>query len=422
MLPLFLQGYSKSSRILLWLLEKLFLFLSRINFLIGPIFKFLPLIYTVLSIGFIGFGVLIIILYFFSNFNIIDQKYKNIIDKDTTQTIYNSLYLIQSFLMLSIIVFITYSKADLPSISSVLPDITDRINRNTTGVILIQALLVSIIVIFCLLMSIITTGLTRGYYTLKSQETNQKPSLSWWAKIFDMIMFIFLVIGSLLLVIFFLLKIVDSSMDVVYKSRLQLIFIIPLVYHIAQAILKFLEDIISNNIISFITPSTEEHKTLFFILNIIIAVVLWIFAIPYLLYINLTAVVPIFRNIGETLNITHTITPGFYGIIPSNILNTITPFLKKYKINISELRKNQKTSNEKSAPSTIANTQSAVALPSIANTLSGVAQSTIANTQSGVALPIIANTQSGGALPSIANIQSGVASAKFRAKSRKRRT
>jgi hypothetical protein len=249
MLALFLRGYSTSSTLLIWLLEKLFLFLSRINFLIGWTFKFLPLIYTVLSIGFIGFGVLIIILYFFSNFNIIDQKYKNIIDKDAAQTIYNSLYLIQSFLMLSIIVFITYSKADLPSISSVLPEITDRINRNTTGVILIQALLVSIIVIFCLLMSIITTGLTRGYYTLKSQETNQKPSLSWWAKIFDMIMFIFLVIGSLLLVIFFLLKIVDSSMDVVYKSRLQLIFIIPLVYHIAQAILKFLEDIISNNII-----------------------------------------------------------------------------------------------------------------------------------------------------------------------------
>ena len=340
--------YGKISNILAVLAQlvkwfsKLFESIYNINKILGIVFKFLPIIYTIFSIVLIIYGVAIIILYFFSNFNIIPEKYKNIVDKDTSQLLYSSLYLIQSFLMLSVIVYITYTNDSVTDTSS-FPIITNIINSNTTGIIIIQTFLVSIIVIFCLLMSVISTSLTRGYYTLKSQDTNQKHKIPWWAKLIDMIMFGYLIIASFFLIIFFILKLFgndNSHMAVKYKSELQVFFIIPFVYHISQAILKFIEDIISNNIISFITPSTEENKTLSFILNIILAITLWICAIPYALYYNLIAVIPTTTKVRDLLYDSKETNPVFYGIISTHSMNIIITFLQRFNIDISQIGKN----------------------------------------------------------------------------------
>ena len=290
-------------------------------------FLALPFLYTLLAIVCIVIALIIIILLFFPATN------ATFIDINSSQQIYSTLHLLYSFLLLCAIIHITFYKdinvTDTNSISA----LGNVINNNTAGIIIIQVILVSIIVIFMFLMSVVSNALSKTYYTIKVREINinETPSMSGWAKIVDLIMYIFCIISSILLILFFIVKIGIPNMPVSIKSGIQTFFVISIVYYIAQLFLQMLRDVISDNLLSFVIPSTHTNKMLHFVLNIILAIIILVCILSLISY-KLFGFIAILIGAGKVITTANTIRPIFYGIIPKAISNYIEPFLKKVGI------------------------------------------------------------------------------------------
>ena len=104
------------------------------------------------------------------------------------------------------------------------------------------------------LMSVVSNALSKTYYTIKVRETNinETPSMTGWAKIVDLIMYISCIISSILLIFFFIIKIFLPDSTRPFRSSIQTFFVISIVYYIAQLFLQMLRDVISDNLLSFV--------------------------------------------------------------------------------------------------------------------------------------------------------------------------
>ena len=310
-----------------------FLMYRGINFINGPIhkvFQALPFLYTLLAIVCIVLALIIIIILLFSTFLFFPATYATFIDKNIAQQIYSTLHLLYSFLLLCAIVHVTFFKdINSPDINSI-NVLGNIVNNNTAGIIIIQVLLVSIIVIFMFLMSVVSNALSKAYYTLKVREKNiyETPSMSGWAKIVDLIMYISCIISSILLIFFFVIKIFVPKIPIPIKSSIQTFFVISIVYYISQLFLQMLRDLISDNLLSFVIPSTDANKMLYFVLNIILAIIIWV-GIIFIIFYNLILFSVILKGYGEVLNIANKGRSLFYGIIPPALSKYIEPYLKK---------------------------------------------------------------------------------------------
>ena len=319
-----------------------FLMYKGINFINGPIhkvFQALPFLYTLLAIVCIVLAVIILIILLFSKFLFFPATYATFIDKNIAQQIYSTLHLLYSFLLLCAIVHVTFFK-DINS-----PDINpinvlgNIVNNNTAGIIIIQVLLVSIIVIFMFLMSVVSNALSKAYYTLKVRETNiyETPSMSGWAKIVDLIMYTSCIISSILLIFFFVIKIFVPKIPIPIKSSIQTFFVISIVYYISQLFLQMLRDVISDNLLSFVIPTTHTNKILYFVLNIILAIIIWV-GIIFIIFYNLILFSVILKGYGEVLDIANKGRSLFYGIIPPALSKYIEPYLKKAGIDPNNIQ------------------------------------------------------------------------------------
>lgn len=292
-----------------------------INIINGPIhkvFKALPFLYTLLAI-------VCIVLFF-------PAKYATFIDKNISQQIYSTLHLLYSFLLLCAIVHVTFYNNKQDSNNTPIKVLGDILDCNNAGIIIIQVILVSIIVIFMFLMSVVSNALSKTVYTMKVREINinETPSMSGWAKIVDLIMYISCIISSILLIFFFIIKIFAPKSNFYNSSRssIQTFFVISIVYYIAQLFLQMLRDVISDNLLSFVIPSTHTNKMLYFVLNIIFAIVIWV-GIIFIIFYNLILFSVILKGYDTILDTAYRGRSLFYGIVPHDIHNVVESYLKK---------------------------------------------------------------------------------------------
>lgn len=324
--------------------------ITKINALIHKVFQALPFLYTLLAIICIVLALIIIILLFFSKFLFFPAKYATFIDKNISQQIYSTLHLLYSFLLLCAIVHVTFYNNKQDSNNTPIKVLGDILDCNGAGIIIIQVILVSIIVIFMFLMSVVSNALSKTYYTMKVREINinETPSMSGWAKIVDLIMYISCIISSILLVLFLIIKIFAPNSTKPFTSSIQTFFVISIVYYIAQLFLQMLRDVISDNLLSFVIPTTHTNKMLYFVLNIILAIIVWV-GIIFVIFYNLILFSVILKGYGKVLYIANKGRSLFYGIVPQDIRDLVEPYLKNAGIdpnNIQRLLKQGITSGK----------------------------------------------------------------------------
>jgi hypothetical protein len=326
-------------RMVLKLPHYLFLFFDWINkIILNKLFQTAPFIYSLLAIVCIVFAIIILIILFFARFNLIPRNWKDFISKTVAQQIYSTLHLISSFFILSAIVFLTFYK-DINITSNQttrLNMLSNIINNNTAGVIILQVIIISIIVVLVFLMSVISNGLSKAYYGLKAHEVNETPSLLWWAQIVDLLMYGCCIISSILLIFFFIAKLLIPNIPVFIKSSIQTFFVVSIVYVLSQLFLQMLRDIVSNNILSFVVPNTHRDKMLFFVLNILLAIIIWL-CVSTLISYNIYGFIQVLRSSNKVLSTANKITPIFYGVIPPSVNEYIEPLIAKLGIDPNKL-------------------------------------------------------------------------------------
>ena len=306
--------------------------------ILNKLFQTAPFIYSLLAVVCMLFAIIIIIILFFARFNLIPREWKNFIPKTIAQQIYSTLHLISSFFILSSIVYLTFYK-DINITGNQVTKmnmLSNTINNNTAGVIILQVIIISIIVILVFLMSVISNALTKAYYGLKSQEVNETPSLLWWAKLVDLLMYGCCILSSMLLILFFIAKLLIPNIPIYIKSSIQTFFVISIVYVVSQLFLNMLRDIVSNNLLSFVVPNTHREKMLYFVLNVLLAIIIWM-GLTSLLSYNFMGFFGILRGTNKVLSTANKIMPIFYGIIPPSLNNYIEPFIAKLGIDPNQL-------------------------------------------------------------------------------------
>lgn len=320
--------------------SKMYNGITKINALIHNVFQALPFLYTLLAIICIVLALIIIILLLFSKFLFFPAKYATFIDINTSQQIYSTLHLLYSFLLLCAIVHVTFYNNKQDSNNTPIKVLGDILDCNGAGIIIIQVILVSIIVIFMFLMSVVSNALSKTYYTIKVRETNidETPSMSGWAKIVDLIMYISCIISSILLIFFFIIKIFLPDSTRPFRSSIQTFFVISIVYYIAQLFLQMLRDVISDNLLSFVIPSTHTNKMLHFVLNIILAILIVIIVWVGIIY-NLMLLGPILEGSGAVIDGANKTNSLFYGIVPQELPNFFEPYLKKAGIDPDKIQR-----------------------------------------------------------------------------------
>jgi hypothetical protein len=326
-------------RMVLKLPHYLFSFFDWINkIILNKLFQTAPFIYSLLALVCIVFAIIIIIILFFGKLNLIPREWKDFIPKTIAQNIYSTLHLISSFFILSAIVFLTFYK-DINITSNQttrLNMLSNIINNNTAGVIILQVVIISIIVVLVFLMSVISNGLSKAYYGLKAHEVNETPSLLWWAQIIDLLMYGCCIISSILLIFFFIAKLFIPNIPVFIKSSIQTFFVISIVYVLSQLFLQMLRDIVSNNILSFVVPNTHRDKMLYFVLNILLAIIIWLCVLTLISY-NIYGFIQVLRSSNKVLSTANKITPIFYGVIPQSVNKYIEPLIAKLGIDPNKL-------------------------------------------------------------------------------------
>jgi len=185
-------------------------------------------------------------------------------------------------------------------------------------------------------MSVISNGLSKAYYGLKAHEVNETPSLLWWAQIVDLLMYGCCIISSILLIFFFIAKLLIPNIPVFIKSSIQTFFVVSIVYVLSQLFLQMLRDIVSNNILSFVVPNTHRDKMLYFVLNILLAIILWL-CVTTLISYNIYGFIQVLRSSNKVLSTANKITPIFYGVIPPSVNEYIEPLIAKLGIDPNKL-------------------------------------------------------------------------------------
>ena len=195
-------------------------FINRV--ILRRTFLALPFLYTLLAIVCIFFALLMIIILLFSKILFFPATNATFIDINSSQQIYSTLHLLYSFLLLCAIVHVTFYNNKQDSNNTPIKVLGDILDCNNAGIIIIQVILVSIIVIFMFLMSVVSNALSKTVYTMKVREINinETPSMSGWAKIVDLIMYISCIISSILLIFFFIIKIFVPKIPISIKSSI----------------------------------------------------------------------------------------------------------------------------------------------------------------------------------------------------------
>jgi hypothetical protein len=294
------------------LLRPLLNFICLINKGINFIYRFLPLINSVVTIIFIILGITGAIMFGMG------IKFKNV-----ARNVYSSVHLITTFICMLIIFHLTYCPLVIPTNSEdknqVLPEeqapnqhsgggpnmfgykmaipnlpksftngvgdifsfINNLVKNNSIPFIIVQVLCITIIVIVCTLMSAIYGGIAKAGYEMHCSASNEVFNIPWWGNLVDFFMHILLIISSIYAIIYFITKLFTDIITY-SKSRgksksldtdkmpsgvpngftkyfnimndwpiIRGTFIISLSYYIIQLLLRLFEDIISYIIVSF---------------------------------------------------------------------------------------------------------------------------------------------------------------------------
>jgi len=327
--------------------------IERFNNLgLNKIFQALPFIYSVLAFLCIIFGVILVILYVFS--------FKNIITKDVAQQIHSSLYLMLSFFMICSIIYITFYKDINISVDQPINILANTINSNTAGIVIIHLLLVSITVIIIFLMSVVSSGLTKAYYSFKSIETNETPKVLWWGESIDKVMHFSFVISVILLLCFFVAKLIISDINVYIKSSVQTFFVVSGGYYLSKLFLNMLSDLISNNLLILFTQDMHKNSTLF-VFNIMLAIIIYLCVFTLIIF-NFYALAGVLTTTNKVLDVANKVRPIFYGIIPQSLIDNIKPYLKNLNINSNKQPLLEEAKIKDLAPNALALAQNAQAL------------------------------------------------------------
>jgi hypothetical protein len=311
-------------------------FICGINKSTNFIFSFLPLIYSIITIIFIILGIVGVIAF------ALGHKFKNL-----ARNVYGLIHLITTFISMLIIFNITYCSMVIPSnsvnmesaasevdysspirkstkntieatqqeggnniknnIQKIITKIFDFINNllenNSVPFIIVQVLCTSIIVIIITFMSSIFKGISKAGYDMHCTDSNQVFNIPWWGKLVDFFMHLFLIISSIAVVLYFILRLVKDGfsavtsgfglkscdtkpmtiqdaiasvsnnidnpdvqqavIEVTYALQewpiMRAIFVITLSYYIIQLFLTWFEDVISNNIV--LLSSWQKRET-----------------------------------------------------------------------------------------------------------------------------------------------------------------
>jgi hypothetical protein len=311
-------------------------FICGINKTTNSIFALLPLIYSIITIIFIILGIAGVIA-FGSGY-----KFKN-----AARNVYGLVHLITTFICMLITFNLTYCSLVIPNnsvnvdkvvskfdysspirkstkhtiadlqqgggdklrtnvmklINKVFDFINNLLDNNSVPFIITQVLCTTIIVIIFTLMSAIFSGISKAGYEMHCVDSNQVFDIPWWGKLVDFFMHLCLVISSIAVVFYFILKMVKDGFSAVtsgfglrpgYTKQtniqdalssvtdqidnpdaqqaiieltyalqewpvMRAIFIISLSYYIIQLFLRWFQDVISNNIV--LLSSWQKRET-----------------------------------------------------------------------------------------------------------------------------------------------------------------
>ena len=311
-------------------------FICGINKTTNSIFALLPLIYSIITIIFIILGIAGVIA-FGSGY-----KFKN-----AARNVYGLVHLITTFICMLITFNLTYCSLVIPNnsvnvdkvvskfdysspirkstkhtiadlqqgggdklrtnimklINKVFDFINNLLDNNSVPFIIAQVLCTTIIVIIFTLMSAIFSGISKAGYEMHCVDSNQVFDIPWWGKLVDFFMHLCLVISSIFVVFYFILKMVKDGFSAVtsgfglrpgYTKQtniqdalssvtdqidnpdaqqaiieltyalqewpvMRAIFIISLSYYIIQLFLRWFQDVISNNIV--LLSSWQKRET-----------------------------------------------------------------------------------------------------------------------------------------------------------------
>lgn len=309
-------------------------FICGINNSTKFIFSFLPLLYSIITIIFIILGIVGVIAFGLGN------KFKNL-----ARNVYGVIHLITTFISMLVIFNVTYcsmviqsntegadnvankvaSKFTIPSfikesngsslagggigtnIKKMITKIFDFINNllenNSLPFIIVQVLCTSIIVIIITFMSSIFKGISKAGYDMHCTDSNQVFDIPGWGKIVDFFMHLFLIISSIAVIFYFILRLVKDGfgamtsgfglkscdtkpmtiqdaitsatksiddpdaqqaiIELTYALQewpiMRAIFVMTLSYYIIHLFLRWFEDVISNNIV--LLSSWQKRET-----------------------------------------------------------------------------------------------------------------------------------------------------------------
>jgi len=298
------------------------------------IFTLLPVLYSIITIIFIILGIVGVIAFGLGN------KFKNL-----ARNVYGLIHLITTFISMLVIFNVTYcsmviqsntegadnvankvaSKFTMPSsiakfsgpnlggggigsnIKKMITKIFDFINNllenNSLPFIIVQVLCTSIIVIIITFMSSIFKGISKAGYDMHCTDSNQVFDIPGWGKIVDFFMHLFLIISSIAVIFYFILRLVKDGfgamtsgfglkscdtkpmtiqdaitsatksiddpdaqqaiIELTYALQewpiMRAIFVMTLSYYIIHLFLRWFEDVISNNIV--LLSSWQKRET-----------------------------------------------------------------------------------------------------------------------------------------------------------------
>jgi hypothetical protein len=311
-------------------------FICGINKTTNSIFALLPLIYSIITIIFIILGIAGVIAFG------LGYKFKN-----AARNVYGLVHLITTFICMLITFNLTYCSLVIPNnsvnmenaasnfdysspirkstkhtiadlqqgggdklrtnimklINKVFDFINNLLDNNSVPFIIAQVLCTTIIVIIFTLISAIFSGISKAGYEMHCVDSNQVFDIPWWGKLVDFFMHLCLVISSIFVVFYFILKMVKDGFSAVtsgfglrpgYTKQtniqdalssvtdqidnpdaqqaiieltyalqewpvMRAIFIISLSYYIIQLFLRWFQDVISNNIV--LLSSWQKRET-----------------------------------------------------------------------------------------------------------------------------------------------------------------
>ena len=178
----------------------------------------------------------------------------------------------------------------LKVISKVLYFINNLLDNISVPLIVVQVLCTTIIVLITTILSAIFSGISKACYQMHCSDSNQVFYIPWWGKLVDFFMHLLLFISSIFVVFYFIFKTIKAGVKAITSGfglkpsdpnikpesinnqlnnihpkvneaftklnyamnewpMIRAVFVISLSYYIIQLILRWFEDIISNNIV-----------------------------------------------------------------------------------------------------------------------------------------------------------------------------